>query len=562
MGDEHFTMDDYSPPIRRDREGRTGGGVAAWVYNGLQYKVWSELKHNILETLWLTVWSKHMPREYARIIIGVIYHPGTLAADHKMMSDHIIHCVDQIRRKHPYSGVMITGDFNRMPDHRIKSMLQVKQTVSSPTRENATLDKLFTDMVCFYPVTVVGAAIGSSDHNSIISYPASSRPVRDNTAKTTTTRVMGHNEKVMFAHELQQQRWEPLYRLPTCTEQLTYFLTTITELMEKHFPVKYITKREKDKPWITDEYKSLIQKRHQARCRGDLVTYRETRNKVNRLSSQLEKSFYDSKIKNLQKSDCKNWWKNMKALLGIGKGDLSPFYQLADELHDGDITSLAGEINNFFQSVTSHLEPLSTDAYPLNNNFDVPDEALVSTMSMERHLSHTKVNKSCGPDLIPAWVYKDFCHILAGPMTAIVNSSLREGMVPTAWKSANVTPLPKVLPLGDIRSDLRPISLTPIGSKILEYFPCQDIYSAVTDKVDPLQFGGLKGSSTTMALLYMLHYAYKETDKAGTYLRILLADYSKAFDLVDHQKLTSKLQRLEVPDNLVKWSASFLTNRG
>lgn len=59
----------------------------------------------------------------------------------------------------------------------------------------------------------------------------------------------------------------------------------------------------------------------------------------------------------------------------------------------------------------------------------------------------------------------------------------------------------------------------------------------------------------------MLHYAYKETDRPGTYLRILLCDFSKAFDLVDHQKLIAKLQQLGVPEHLVKWSASFLSQR-
>ena len=113
----------------------------------------------------------------------------------------------------------------------------------------------------------------------------------------------------------------------------------------------------------------------------------------------------------------------------------------------------------------------------------------------------------------------------------------------------------------NIKSDLRPISLTPTGSKILEFFPCQQINKAIKNNVDPCQYGGLAGSSTTYALLSMLNYAYQQTDKPGNIVRILLCDFSKAFDLVDHGKLLEKLHTLGVPEYLIKWSASFLTQR-
>ena len=83
----------------------------------------------------------------------------------------------------------------------------------------------------------------------------------------------------------------------------------------------------------------------------------------------------------------------------------------------------------------------------------------------------------------------------------------------------------------------------------------------IKKNVDPCQYGGLAGSSTTYALLTMLNYAYKQTDKSGTFVRILLCDFSKAFDLVDHGKLLEKLSSLGVPDYLIKWCASFLTQR-
>jgi hypothetical protein len=94
----------------------------------------------------------------------------------------------------------------------------------------------------------------------------------------------------------------------------------------------------------------------------------------------------------------------------------------------------------------------------------------------------------------------------------------------------------------------------------LEYFPCSWIYDSIKDKVDPNQFGGLKGSSTAQALITIIDYIAKATDKPKTYARILLCDFSKAFDLVDHTILLQKLIDLEVPSFLLKWAASFLHN--
>ncbi len=45
------------------------------------------------------------------------------------------------------------------------------------------------------------------------------------------------------------------------------------------------------------------------------------------------------------------------------------------------------------------------------------------------------------------------------------------------------------------------------------------------------------------------------------YAHVLLCDFSKAFDLVDHQLVLQKLSDLDIPPFLVKWAASFLLKR-
>ena len=77
---------------------------------------------------------------------------------------------------------------------------------------------------------------------------------------------------------------------------------------------------------------------------------------------------------------------------------------------------------------------------------------------------------------------------------------------------------------------------------------------------DPSQFGNVKGSSTTHYLINLTNKAYRSTDK-GLATTAITIDYSKAFDLVDHTTLITKLLELGVRRKVIKLIASFLTNR-
>ena len=70
-----------------------------------------------------------------------------------------------------------------------------------------------------------------------------------------------------------------------------------------------------------------------------------------------------------------------------------------------------------------------------------------------------------------------------------------------------------------------------------------------------------KGHSTTDALLYMLQAVYEAVDCGKASARLFFADFTKGFDLIDHAILMRQLAKLEVHPVLLKWIATFLTNR-
>ena len=68
----------------------------------------------------------------------------------------------------------------------------------------------------------------------------------------------------------------------------------------------------------------------------------------------------------------------------------------------------------------------------------------------------------------------------------------------------------------------------------MEHFVAEWIMSQIQHLVDRKQFGSLSGLSTTHALLSFAHHLYKSTDKTNQCVRVLLIDFSKAFDRIDH----------------------------
>ena len=156
----------------------------------------------------------------------------------------------------------------------------------------------------------------------------------------------------------------------------------------------------------------------------------------------------------------------------------------------------------------------------------------------------------------------DDVNFLTFPVSKIINASLKEQCLPHIWKLADVTPLPKRKPVRDLKKDLRPISLTACLSKVAEECVVSDyVKSAVLRVLDPNQYGAVPNSSTTQALIQMIHRWAQGTDGNGATVRATLYDYRKAFDLIDHDILVRKLTVLDIPKQIINWIIDFFSGR-
>lgn len=185
----------------------------------------------------------------------------------------------------------------------------------------------------------------------------------------------------------------------------------------------------------------------------------------------------------------------------------------------------------------------------------------MSALSVLKKLSFLNPSKATGPDGIPAWLLKENADLFADPIADIINQSFKEQRLPQSWKEADIVPIPKQKPIKDVNKHLRPISLTPVLSKIAEEYVVDHIKPAILAKVDEHRYGTVPGSNTTIALISMIHAWLSATDGNGATVRVVLFDFRKAFELIDHTILMQKLSTFGLPSGIVTWIKDFLTDR-
>ncbi len=139
----------------------------------------------------------------------------------------------------------------------------------------------------------------------------------------------------------------------------------------------------------------------------------------------------------------------------------------------------------------------------------------------------------------------------------------RVGRFPSVFKFADIVPVPKSSkPTSP--SDFRPISILPVLSKIMEKIVVAKlILPNLCSKLSPSQFAYIPGShgGTTSALTLVSHHILKFLDSKSGAVRVVAADFSKAFDRLPFGSILSSLVKFGLSRQAVLFLADFLSGR-
>ena len=71
----------------------------------------------------------------------------------------------------------------------------------------------------------------------------------------------------------------------------------------------------------------------------------------------------------------------------------------------------------------------------------------------------------------------------------------------------------------------------------------------------------MSGCFDNGCLVEMIHRWSEATDKLDHYVRVALLNFSKDFDLINHNTLLVKLKQYDLPPHIRRWIATFLLDR-
>ena len=130
--------------------------------------------------------------------------------------------------------------------------------------------------------------------------------------------------------------------------------------------------------------------------------------------------------------------------------------------------------------------------------------------------------------------------------------SLESSIWPSSRKRANVNPIPKVDIPKDM-SDYRGNNIAPVIARAFD----KCVYNtharyAMEENLSPTQFAYRQGGSRKNALLAMQHFRYEYLDDPNCVaVRLFAMDFSKAFDSVRHDHLSTKLKQLSLGPHII-----------
>jgi hypothetical protein len=164
-------------------------------------------------------------------------------------------------------------------------------------------------------------------------------------------------------------------------------------------------------------------------------------------------------------------------------------------------------------------------------------------------------------DGISSKLLKAVSYKIERPLAHIFSLSLASGTFPAALKSTRVIPIHKA---GDTTNcdNYRPISLVNAFSKILEKIVSTKLTQHLEQNnlIYEHQYGFLKGKSTEHALLHITNRIGQALNENKYCVGIFL-DLKKAFDVVPHNILLKKLEKLGITGTALAWFKSYHSNR-
>lgn len=544
--------------VRKDRIGR-GGGIAFFIKNTLAYEIvcFDFEVCERLEYLFLKIKVKNN-----LFAFGAFYRPpntriNSFIADFDNIFSFLCPMVDH---------VVCMGDFNvnllnlDNPLSRCFENYNFVQLINEPTRISSTastlLDPIFvTDSEIVSNVGTLSAD-SISDHRLVFCKLDIVKPRTPQ--KIITYRLFKNLNFQSFSSDLYNLPWYLILYETNIDCKISMINNFILTLFDIHAPIVQARVSKVKAPWLTSDIKMFmdlrdrsLQKYKQSGLNDDWVQYKRLRNFTLNSVRKAKKNYMNSVCS--ENNSAKTWRTLRNFSIGSKK-----LYSVPQNLADPE--AISAYFRPYLQVASDCSEKVDFYKNQSKQNSNKFNFNLATVESVHKILNSIKTNAS-GIDGISATMLK-YCSPFIDPyIVHIINCCIETQYFPDQWKISIGKPIPKVSHPAD-HGDLRIVSILPVLSKIFEKILFEQIYAFVlqNDILPSSQCGFRKGHSTSVALTSVVDDIILARDR-GKDVALVLLDFSKAFDTINHDLLCAKLCYYGFGDESVNLMTSYLCNR-
>ena len=519
------------------------GGVAAWIK--VSIPVIQCTCNFDSEALGFEILILKLPS--FRIVLLIIYvPPGIAVRDGAMVQNCITNCVDDVLKLAPNNELFLCGDLNHFDTSDLCNSLNLIDLYNLPTYGNAHLDYMLAseNLSDHYKVSKFPPLdISKVPHDSLLASPLLRFSPKCCISRTVYD--LRHSHVQRFLNALEKIDWSFIEDSSlSLDDKCSLFHGNLEYLVKENIPTSLIKCTSRDKPWITNVIKDMINKRWAAYREKNFVVYNHLKMKIRKEITKCKKLW----ARNLTK---KNVWKAVHT--HIGSKSTNSITTLLSQFNSVDVAVDA--INRTLSSVFLPASLKSTNL----PDVDVNDWKIHFSTYDVFHLLRCMSPSKASPD-IPTVLYKEAAILLAKPLCLLFRQSIEESKIPSLWKMASVCPIPKTK--NPTVHELRPISILPLPAKLLESLVVASLKNEFVQHYGSQQFSYRPNSSTLSALISLHEHMTRYLDDPMTNgVMIVTYDYSKAFDRLRSDLVISRLLSCGFPTHFVKWICDYLSNR-
>ena len=607
-GIDDLLLEGFHPPIIQSpaRTTNKGGGLALYVNERVCLqddieKIDLGEGHPNPDGELLFVKIKECKKVKRPLIIGSVYRsPSRQPGKFNELLETVLQKIDRNSNKH----IILLGDFNIdliKHDRDINSQNVIDMTtnygfvqiISRPTRitdHSATLiDHIYTNKIN----KVISSSVVThdlSDHLSTlvtISLDTNFDNVQwNNSSRQSDTdkheyRIYNEANNETFKRLITDEIWDIPEQLDA-QSQYDLFVETYTKHYNTAYPLNTKRIRRKKerlnpKPWILPWLEEACDRKNALyfdwinnRTLANETKYKKMKKFVDK-HIKMAKSKYYKKYFEQHKENSKKQWSMINKLLNRNhkKSGVSKLLDSNGEIINTPI-AIAEKFNDYFCNIASNLKSqiASRNAAPSQSFENFLTDPVTNTIYLKPvdsgevfKIINNMKNKATLDTKVSALKIANSSPKFTETLAKLITSSFEQGIFPQTLKLARVVPVHKGGSKTDV-SNYRPISLLTSFSKIYEKLMHNRLtnFMETHDSFYEMQYGFRSGRSCEHALLNAQSILLNNLNKNQISL-LLLIDFSKAFDMVEHSILLKKLEHYGIRGIALEWLKSYLNNR-